>query len=83
MLLYTNRQPALAGMLADEQRSIIFSFWKTTLDIVAQLFDAQAMPYCRIHGQIPASKRNKILSNFEKLDEVRILLITLGTGAVG
>jgi SWI/SNF-related matrix-associated actin-dependent regulator of chromatin subfamily A3 len=59
--------------------SIVFSFWKTTLDIVAQMFDGEAMSYCRIHGQIPASKRSKILSEFEESGEVRILLITLGT----
>jgi SWI/SNF-related matrix-associated actin-dependent regulator of chromatin subfamily A3 len=63
--------------------SIVFSFWKTTLDIVDEMFDANGMAYCRIHGQIPANKRSKTLTEFEKSDSVRILLITLGTGAVG
>jgi SWI/SNF-related matrix-associated actin-dependent regulator of chromatin subfamily A3 len=63
--------------------SIVFSFWKTTLDIVTRMFDAKRLRYCRIHGQIPASKRSKILTEFEKSSDVRILLITLGTGAVG
>jgi SWI/SNF-related matrix-associated actin-dependent regulator of chromatin subfamily A3 len=61
----------------------VFSFWKTTLDIVTGMLDAKRLRYCRIHGQIPASKRSKILSEFEKSSDVRILLITLGTGAVG
>jgi len=63
--------------------SIVFSFWKTTLDNVAAMFDAHAMYYYRIHGQITASKRSKILNDFETSRTVRILLITLGTGAVG
>lgn len=41
------------------------------------------MSYCRIHGQIPASKRSKVLVEFERSSNVRTLLITLGTGAVG
>ncbi|KAF2829839.1 DNA repair protein rad5 [Ophiobolus disseminans] len=64
-------------------KCIVFSFWKTTLDIVAQMFDTHTMAYCRIHGQISATKRSKILTDFEKLGSARILLITLGTGAVG
>ncbi|KAH3983832.1 hypothetical protein HBI56_076820 [Parastagonospora nodorum] len=66
-----------------DDKCIVFSFWKTTLDIAAHMFDTASLRYSRIHGQIPASKRSKILSSFESSNDVRILLITLGTGAVG
>jgi SNF2 family DNA or RNA helicase len=75
--------PDLAKVYIKTFASIVFSFWKTTLDMVAQMLDEHNMPYCRIHGQIPASKRSKVLSDFERTTSVRILLITLGTGAVG
>jgi SWI/SNF-related matrix-associated actin-dependent regulator of chromatin subfamily A3 len=63
--------------------SIVFSFWKTTLDIVASILDVNSLPYYRIHGSLPASKRSKILTEFEHSTSTRTLLITLGTGAVG
>jgi SWI/SNF-related matrix-associated actin-dependent regulator of chromatin subfamily A3 len=50
---------------------------------MASIFDVSLMPYFRIHGSIPASKRSKILDDFEQSTDVRVLLITLGTGAVG
>jgi hypothetical protein len=63
--------------------SIIFSFWKTTLDIIAGMFNANSLPYYRIHGSLSAGKRSKILTEFEHSMATRMLLITLGTGAVG
>ena len=63
--------------------SIVFSAWKTTLDIMASIFDVALVPYFRIHGSIPASRRSKVLDNFEQSTTTRVLLITLGTGAVG
>ncbi|KAJ5065861.1 DNA repair protein rad5 [Bipolaris maydis] len=64
-------------------KCIIFSAWKTTLDIMASILDVALVPYFRIHGSIPASRRSKVLDDFEQSTTVRVLLITLGTGAVG
>ncbi|EUC34822.1 hypothetical protein COCCADRAFT_92479 [Bipolaris zeicola 26-R-13] len=64
-------------------KCIVFSAWKTTLDIMAGIFDVASVPYFRIHGSIPASRRSKVLDDFEQSTTVRVLLITLGTGAVG
>ena len=64
-------------------KCIVFSAWKTTLDIMASIFDVALVPYFRIHGSIPASRRSKVLDNFEQSTTTRVLLITLGTGAVG
>ncbi|KAH7075544.1 DNA repair protein rad5, partial [Paraphoma chrysanthemicola] len=83
---YPTKLYALLGNIRAQSRNdkcIVFSFWKTTLDIVAQMLDEHGMPHCRIHGQIPAPKRSKILLDFERTSDIRILLITLGTGAVG
>ena len=63
--------------------SVVFSFWKGTLDRIAELLDEEGIFYHRIHGSIAASKRTKILNDFAVNDSVKILLITFGTGAVG
>ena len=62
---------------------MIFSFWKKTLDVVAEMFDANGIPFYRIHGSLPAGKRSKVLSDFEHDTSIKVLLITFGTGAVG
>ncbi|KAF2661288.1 hypothetical protein K491DRAFT_673960 [Lophiostoma macrostomum CBS 122681] len=66
-----------------EDKSVVFSFWKGTLDRIAGLLDEEGILYHRIHGSIAASKRTKILDEFATNSIVKILLITFGTGAVG
>ncbi|KAG8156420.1 hypothetical protein KVR01_013761 [Diaporthe batatas] len=64
-------------------KSIVFSFWKTTLDLVSQLLEAQGLGCFMIHGSLPLSQRRQILDRFRSTDDAHILLMTLGTGAVG
>lgn len=63
--------------------SIVFSFWKTTLDIVGQLLEARGLGFHMIHGSLPLNERRRILDGFRSAGNAHILLMTLGTGAVG
>jgi SWI/SNF-related matrix-associated actin-dependent regulator of chromatin subfamily A3 len=63
--------------------SIVFSFWKTTLNLVAELFDKHGIQHCRIHGSMSLTERRKVLGEFKTSGTTSILLMTLGTGAVG
>ncbi|KAI2628484.1 SNF2 family N-terminal domain-containing protein [Hypoxylon sp. NC1633] len=65
-----------------EEKSIVFSFWIRSLDSVAKLFTAHAISFRRIDGTLPVAKRKQILSEFND-SPVRVLLMTLGTGAIG
>ena len=64
-------------------RSIVFSSWKKTLDLAAQLLDRYGMRYDFIHGGLSLAKRLKVLGDFKSETGPSILLMTLGTGAVG
>lgn len=75
------RQADLAD--ADPGNSIVFSFWKTTLDLVGRLLAAQGLGYYMIHGSLPLHERRRILDGFRSTGNAHILLMTLGTGAVG
>ncbi|KAK5050382.1 hypothetical protein LTR84_003663 [Exophiala bonariae] len=66
-----------------ESKSIVFSFWKKTLDIVGALLDKQSLPYMRIDGSVPLAQRKQILAQFQTAEQGMVLLMTLGTGAVG
>lgn len=67
---------------ADVQPSIVFSAWIRSLDAVASLFTEHDITFRRVDGGILHAKRKKMLSEFRD-PSVRVLLITLGTGAVG
>ncbi|KAF2848795.1 hypothetical protein T440DRAFT_556368 [Plenodomus tracheiphilus IPT5] len=64
-------------------KSLVFSSWKTSLDIVAQALEDSSISFYRIHGSLPAAKRSQVLNDFEHSTNIKTLLITLGTGAVG
>jgi SWI/SNF-related matrix-associated actin-dependent regulator of chromatin subfamily A3 len=64
-------------------RSIVFSSWKKTLDLAAQLLELYGMRYDVIHGGLNLAKRLKVLGDFKSETGPSILLMTLGTGAVG
>lgn len=63
--------------------SIVFSFWKKSLELVGQFMDKHGVFYLRLDGSLPFSKRTNVLSEFQVCQEGTVLLMTLGTGAVG
>lgn len=66
-----------------EAKSIVFSSWKTSLDIVTDFLRRMRIPFNFIHGALKVGERRTMLEQFCNEDGVRILLMTLGTGAVG
>lgn len=67
-------------------RSIIFTCWTRTLDLLEfylKQAGLNARCFQRIDGECPTSKREKILAEFENNIDLRILIMTTGTGAVG
>ncbi|KAH8652694.1 SNF2 family N-terminal domain-containing protein [Tricladium varicosporioides] len=67
-----------------KHKSIAFSSWKKTLVLISRLLASHNIPFYCIDGSLSLSERSKILKNFRKEDSgTNILLMTLGTGAVG
>ncbi|KAH8911517.1 hypothetical protein BR93DRAFT_873391 [Coniochaeta sp. PMI_546] len=65
-------------------KSIIFSCWTRTLDLVETYLLRNQIPFLRIDGEILLSKRQKILDDFaEPTSRERVMLMTTGTGAFG
>ncbi|KAI1412100.1 SNF2 family N-terminal domain-containing protein [Hypoxylon sp. FL1857] len=65
------------------EKCIVFSSWTRTLDIVAQVFNREGIRFSRIDGKLATGERRKILDNFQTDGNILILLMSLGTGAVG
>ncbi|KAF1840938.1 uncharacterized protein K460DRAFT_389454 [Cucurbitaria berberidis CBS 394.84] len=66
-----------------EGKCVVFSFWKRSLDIAGSLLKERNIPFLRVDGSLLFSKRRIILSQFETQPDIPVLLMTLGTGAVG
>ncbi|KAH7309718.1 SNF2 family N-terminal domain-containing protein [Stachybotrys elegans] len=65
------------------EKSIVFSSWKMTLHMLAAMLERAQIHYLQIDGSQSLVERQKTLSQFKESDEFSILLMTLGTGAVG
>jgi SNF2 family DNA or RNA helicase len=66
-----------------KEKSIVFSVWRKTLDIAAQLCNDASIRHVRIDGAVPQALRQQALADFANKPEVSTLLMTLGTGALG
>ncbi|KAJ5090486.1 hypothetical protein N7532_009170 [Penicillium argentinense] len=65
------------------QNCIVFSSWRKTLSIVAGLLTSNGISFAMIDGSLPLSKRKAALKTYESPNDTNVLLMTLGTGAVG
>lgn len=63
--------------------SIVFSYWRRSLDLVGRLFNEEAIAYCRVDGAVHSPQRKKVLQQFHEDPLTRVLLITQCTGSVG
>ena len=61
----------------------MFSCWKKTLRLVGDLLAHYSIRYDMIDGSLPLNERLKVLKDFRSSGGANILLMTLGTGAVG
>ncbi|KAF5254485.1 hypothetical protein FANTH_743 [Fusarium anthophilum] len=65
------------------EKSIVFSCWKKTLFLVSALLSHHSIRHGIIHGSRTLTERTKALKEFQSKTGPTILLMTLGTGAVG
>lgn len=63
--------------------SIIFSFWTSTLDIVASALDRINLPYTRVDGTMPVKQRQQALKSFKEGSHLRAILMSLRCGSSG
>ncbi|KAE9372536.1 hypothetical protein N431DRAFT_375776 [Stipitochalara longipes BDJ] len=66
-----------------EGKSIVFSCWTRSLDLIGIFLKSRNIAFVRIDGSHTLPQRKWILEVFQKDSEIKILLMTTGTGAVG
>ncbi|KAI1399171.1 SNF2 family N-terminal domain-containing protein [Hypoxylon fuscum] len=83
---YTTKIRALVNDLnlwGQTDKSVVFSFWKSTLDLANLALTEAGIKCVQIDGKVPKERRHKILQDFSANNETRVLLLTLSCGAVG
>ncbi|KAK2601324.1 hypothetical protein N8I77_010781 [Diaporthe amygdali] len=78
---------AVVGRLVSASHSrnkaIVFSYWKTTLHILARLLRASGVVYLQVDGETSFVDRSNRLRAFKEESKAYVLLMTVETGAVG
>ncbi|KAF5566178.1 hypothetical protein FNAPI_1295 [Fusarium napiforme] len=69
--------------LGPDSKSVVFSGWRDTLDILATMLLAEGIAFIQVDGRNPLAGRTKLLSKFCQDPMIRVLLISINTGAVG
>ena len=63
--------------------SIVFSTWKKSLELVARLLAVKNIPFVSVDGSVSLKDRKNVLLDFQENSTTAVLLMTLGTGAMG
>ncbi|KAI0100544.1 hypothetical protein GGR51DRAFT_351483 [Nemania sp. FL0031] len=66
-----------------EGKSIVFSFWRRSLDLVEKALRERGVIFGRVDGSIHPSQRREVLVAFQENLSIQVILMTIGTGAVG
>ncbi|GAW21806.1 hypothetical protein ANO14919_113310 [Xylariales sp. No.14919] len=64
-------------------KSIIFSYWTSTLDILSRLLSEVRIPYRQVDGRTSYARRSEGLKAFKEDPQVLVLLMSIESGAVG
>ncbi|KAG4254581.1 hypothetical protein FPRO03_06921 [Fusarium proliferatum] len=64
-------------------KSVVFSSWRDTLDILAAILGAEGIAFVQVDGRNPLLGRTELLSRFCQDPMIQVLLISINTGAVG
>ncbi|KAL2820861.1 SNF2 family N-terminal domain-containing protein [Aspergillus cavernicola] len=83
---YSSKMQALIADVEtnlDTKKSIIFSCWTRTLDLIGRHLRTANIEFERIDGKTRSSHRQDILDRFDGTSHKSVLIMTTGTGAFG
>ncbi|KEF62318.1 uncharacterized protein A1O9_00290 [Exophiala aquamarina CBS 119918] len=83
---YSSKMVALVQDLMQtslDDKSIVFTCWTTTLDLISQHLHHSHIAFLRIDGEHTFEYRTRTLQQFETDFTIRVLIMTTGVGALG
>ena len=64
-------------------KSLVFSAWRTTLDLIAQALITVGIRFVRYDGKVVEKDRSHAISQFSKDSTIKVILFTISCGAIG
>ncbi|UZP36582.1 hypothetical protein NXS19_004398 [Fusarium pseudograminearum] len=74
---------SVADNICLRSKSLVFSYWTTTLNLLQTLLVDRGVALRRIDGSLGNDERLRVLNEFKNDPTISVLLITMQTGAVG
>lgn len=74
---------SLTEIVESGESALVFTQFLQTLEHTASILRAAKIPVFVLHGGVPTKQRQKILSDFNKVEGGAVLVMTLKTGGVG
>ncbi|KAH8746513.1 SNF2 family N-terminal domain-containing protein [Diaporthe sp. PMI_573] len=84
--VFSTKVKALVSDLTSQRqakKSIVFSFWKSTLDLASSALTQAGFTCLQVDGKVPANQRGTILQRFSESEVEAVLLMSLSCGGVG
>ncbi|KAI0436417.1 hypothetical protein F4803DRAFT_566867 [Xylaria telfairii] len=73
-------QEVLGGL---PEKSVVFSFWTSSLTMVQKALTTAGVRCVRIDGSLSLMNREKVLQEFNEDQEIKVILVTISCGGVG
>lgn len=64
-------------------RSVVFSFWTSTLDVVQSMLEASDITCTRVDGKTSLERRSEAIRSFQTNDATRVILVSITCGGAG
>ncbi|KAF2108445.1 P-loop containing nucleoside triphosphate hydrolase protein [Lophiotrema nucula] len=64
-------------------KSVVFTFWKSTIEIIQEGLQSIYIPYLRIDGSMSVQNRDSILETFRSPVGYNVLILTISCASVG
>ena len=80
---YVEHHNFVRSLYKADVRSVVFSFWTSTLEVVEDCLKSRSIGYMRFDGKVPNKQRGILLKSFKNDPDVRVALMTISCGAVG
>ncbi|TVY46997.1 putative SWI/SNF-related matrix-associated actin-dependent regulator of chromatin subfamily A member 3-like [Lachnellula occidentalis] len=66
-----------------EEKSVVFSYWTFTLDLIESLLRAKSISYTRIDGRHSGAKREDAIQKFQTDESIQVILVSITCGGAG
>ena len=73
----------LKEYISNEHKILVFSSFRTALDIVKKHLEKEKISYYTIDGSVPSKRRIEMVDDFNANPEVKVFLIMLKSGGTG